>query len=141
MALIPVYIGPQHTVSHKEWDRTMKQDIIIAYSKTNLDLRIRNQINFDPACGPFQLIQSCSQGATLKMVLETICGRSVSPPKIFDLRTDVSDLTRMADSDHVTTFLNENRDSADFRLFCRGETFDVHLFILGATLVFVLISF
>ena len=61
--------------------------------------------------------------------------------QIFDLRTDVSDLTRMADSDYVTTFLNENRDSADFRLFCRGETFDVHLFILGATLVFVLISF
>ena len=56
----------------------------------------------------------------------------------FDLRTDISDLTRMVD--HITTFLNENRESADFRLFCRGETVRVHLFILGATSVFSFIS-
>ena len=60
-----------------------------------------------------------------------------SPPKrivseqTFDLRTDVSDLSRMVD--YITLFLNKNKDSADFRLLCRGETVDVHLFILGAT--------
>ena len=54
--------------------------------------------------------------------------------KRVDLKTDVSDLSRMVDQ--VTTFLNDNRESSDFRLFCRGETVDVHLFILGATLVF-----
>lgn len=80
----------------------------------------------------------------LKVMLETICGMSVSQPKkvvpvqIFYLQSDVSDLSRMVD--HITTFLNENKDSADFRIFCQGETVDVHLFILGATLVFVLIS-
>ena len=75
----------------------------------------------------------------IKVGLKIICGRSVSQPnrvvhvQRFDLKTDVSDLTRMVD--HITTFLNENRDSADFSLFCQGETFHVHLFILGATLV------
>ena len=77
----------------------------------------------------------------LKVMLETMSvsqPKKVVPVQIFYLQSDVSDLSRMVD--HITTFLNENKDSADFRIFCQGETVDVHLFILGATLVFVLIS-
>ena len=50
-----------------------------------------------------------------------------------DIKKDISDLNRMVDQ--ITVFLKENRDSADFRIFCRGENVDVHIFILGAMLV------